>query len=480
MPIIKMHPKTNDAYRLFHEGVQMFARMEANGIPVDMGYVDREIASVKKEANEKEKKLRSTKFYGNWQKKFGLKTNLGSKEQLGKILFKDMNYPVTQYTDKSKFLEKPFRKASTSEEHLKKVPLKFVGEYIDWSRLTNKVLKILEAIKRETINGRLHPFFDLHLVKSFRGSSHDPNFQNFPIRNKKMGQLIRSAFIPPPGWQFYELDFNILEVRIATCYHKDPRMIKYVTGGGDMHLDQAMEIYCLKDFQVSKESRYCAKNKYVFPQFYGSYYVDCAIALWNAIHNMELKVKRKEDGKECTGRGLQEHLARFGITELGACDPDKDPVPGTFEYHIKEVEQRFWNEKFPVYRDWKKAKYKRYLEKGSFQSLTGFTYQGIYRRNQVINLDVQGSAFHCCLQACILIEKELWRCKMKTRICGTIHDSILAYGPPGEREGFLELASGIMTREIARMWPWIIVPLTVEAEVAPIGASWFHKEKVAC
>ena len=46
-------------------------------------------------------------------------------------------------------------------------------------------------------------------------------------------------------------------------------------------------------------------------------------------------------------------------------------------------------------------------------------------RKQVSNFPVQGSAFHCLLWCLIQIQKQFTRRKLRTRIIGQIHDSLI-------------------------------------------------------
>ena len=76
-----------------------------------------------------------------------------------------------------------------------------------------------------------------------------------------------------------------------------------------MHRDMAMQLYILKQKQVNKPIRHAAKNKFVFAEFYGDWFVSCARSLWDEIDSGHLEVD---------GKSLKEHLAEHGITELGA------------------------------------------------------------------------------------------------------------------------------------------------------------------
>ena len=67
---------------------------------------------------------------------------------------------------------------------------------------------------------------------------------------------------------------------------------------------------------------------------------------------------------------------------------------------------------------------------------------------------------------------------MRSLIIGQIHDSIVSDVHVNELDDFLEKCKTIMTQDVRRAWSWIIVPLGVEAEVSPVGGTWFDKETV--
>jgi hypothetical protein len=215
--------------------------------------------------------------------------------------------------------------------------------------------------------------------------------------------------------------------------------------------------------------RFYTKNQFVFPQFYGSYYLDCARNLWESMEKNQFAMGDTT---------IQEHLKEQGIKRRGSCSSDIKPLMGTFEHHIKQVEDHFWNKRFHVYRDWKKSWYQAYLKKGYYDTVTGFRISGVMRRNDVINYGIQGSAFHCLLWSLIELQERLKRKRMRAKIIGQIHDSILADVPVNELDTFLPLARKIMVEEIAETWPWIIVPLEVEAEVTSPGGNWYDKKEV--
>jgi hypothetical protein len=177
---------------------------------------------------------------------------------------------------------------------------------------------------------------------------------------------------------------------------------------------------------------------------------------------------------------VKKHLASKGIKELGECDPDQSPRKGTFEAHVKEVEDAMWR-KFSVYYEWRKKQWADYQEKGYFDLPTGFRISwgqsGVLSRNDCICYPAQGASFHCLLWTLIQLQKWLVKNKMKSRIVGQIHDSMEGTSPPNEIDLVLDEAKRIVTEDLPKHWPWLTVPMQIEIEVAGIGKSWFDKRE---
>lgn len=445
-----------DAYNLFHAGSKVFSKIENNGMRIDTDYVKQAIDDTEKEISLLEQEIRDSDEGKKWIKKYGNKTTFYSDKQLAYVLFKILKYEPVMFTASGA--------AATSAEALEQINSEFVDKIFKLKKLNKACNTYLKNFLSESVDGILRPFFNLHLVKSYRSSSDNPNFQNIPVRDPLIKELIRKSFKAREGRRIVEIDYSALEVRIAACYHKDPNMISYIQDKTkDMHRDMAME--CFRLDQVTKEVRYVAKNMFVFPQFYGSYYASCAPNMWAAIDKLKLTT--------VDGKPLKEHLEEQEIYRLG-----KEVEPKTFLSHIKHVEDDFWGNRFPVYNQWKKDWYAEYQKKGYFNSLTGFTYSGYMRRNEVINLAVQGSAFHCTLWALINLQDTLERREMKTLIIGQIHDSIVADVPDCELYSYLKIAQNIMTKRLCKAWKWIKVPLEIEAEITPVNGTWFEKKEI--
>lgn len=451
---------TADAYDLIHQGTLALSAVEAAGIRIDVDYLHRAIKKATNQIKKLETALQETDVFKAWQKRFGTSTKLGSRSQLGTVFFEVLGYNRSESNK------------SNDEKAFIHIDHSFIKDYFTIEKLKKAKQTYLEGILRECVDGYLHAFYNLNIARSYRSTSDNPNFQNMPVRNELMSRLIRQCFIARKDHQLVEIDFSGIEVCGAACYNKDPVLIEYICDKTkDMHRDMAAQCFMLPTKQVAKKTRYAAKNMYVFPEFYGSYYVDCSRNLWEAIDNLQLKTEKD-------GIPLYDWLRSKGIKKLGKCDPKARPVPGTFEHHIQAVEKDFWERRFKVYADWKRRWYNRYLQEGGFNLLTGFRINGVYRRNEVINLPIQGTSFHFLLWCLIQLNRELRKRKMKSVIVGQIHDSIVADVHEDELDDYLVLVKQIMTVDLPHHWKWINVPLSVEAEVSPPGGSWYDKEKV--
>ena len=332
------------------------------------------------------------------------------------------------------------------------------GEFKPGNHVITKVEWIKEKVDVYDIEVEdFHNFFANEIC--VHNSSSSPNLQNVPIRDKIAQRACRRAVYPRAGHRLVEVDYSGIEVRVSACVHKDPQMIKYITDKTtDMHRDMAMECYKLELDEVSKAARQGAKNQFVFPEFYGSYWKNTGPGLW----------KWAQDCETAQGVSLIKHLKKHGLgTEL------------RFMKHIRKVEDRFWNERFRVYNQWKEKFWKRYLRNGYFETLTGFRCQGPMRKNEVVNYPIQGPAFHCLLKAKALTKQWIAEQRLEQDVlpCGQVHDSGMFSTAPDVFEHFAVNVHRIWCEELRKAWDWIIVPLEIEIDATPVDGNWFRKEE---
>lgn len=463
---MKVQPITHAGYKLFHEGSIALAQVEANGLKIDTEYLSQAIKDTDIKIVKLKERLKRSKLYKTWLKHYGTKINLGSQHQLGEIVFNVAKIAKGEKTEKG-------GKYKTDVNTLEDIEHPFIEQYMKLTRLNTTRNTFLATIQKHTEkNGYMHPCYNLHLARSMRSSVDSPNGQNIPIRDEEMASVVRPCFIPrSKNRQICEHDFSGIEVKTSACYNLDPKLIKYIKDKRtDMHRDMGMQIYIATIDEMTKQIRHCAKNKFVFPEFYGDWYLSCAKSLWQAVKKQKLET--------ADGVPLYEHLQQHGIRGLGRCVQSEDPLPHTFEKHLKEVEHDFWNNRFKVYNQWKYDFYDEYVRKGYFDTLTGFRISGDLDRKKVVNYPIQGSAFHCLLWSLIRVQKLLRKYNMKTLLIGQIHDSIIADVSAGELSSYVEIAHKVMTEDLLRHYPWIIVPMEAEAEVAPLGESWYAKKSL--
>lgn len=454
-----MKPSTPAAFKLMMNGSAALCDIEQNGMRIDVDYLDRTIKETDIRIKEMQADLRNDKVYKIWRRRFGERTDLGSRKQLGVIIFKDMGVECKHRTKTGR--------PKTDVESLEDVDFPFVEKLTTLEKLKKVQSTYLIGVRRETVNGFVHPVCNLHLVITFRSSYNNPNIQNQPHHDPIQSKLIRTAFIPRKDHVILEMDYDGHEFRGAASFWQDKAMAEWANNPDlDIHRDMAAECYCLDRDQVTKNSRYFAKNQFVFPILYGSYYISCAKNLWNVIHRDKITTT--------DGVGLYDHLLEQGITELGDLNPRNDPRPGTFEKHIKEVEEDF-NKKFPEWSEKKEKWWDKYVKNGQFRISTGFVCSGVYSRNQLMNTPIQGPSFHILLWSLIQINNYFKKHKMRSKILCQIHDSIMMDVFEPELQDVIEICQRIMTKEVRKHWKWISVPLETEIEVAV--RNWHEKKE---
>jgi DNA polymerase I-like protein with 3'-5' exonuclease and polymerase domains len=155
-------------------------------------------------------------------------------------------------------IQKAFDKLSIPYEHTATGKPKFdknfllthkhpVAKMIVEARETNKArTTFIDTIIRHSHKGRIHA--NINQMRSDEGggtvtgrfSYSNPNLQQVPARNKEIGPLIRSVFIPNEGCTWGSFDYSQQEPRVLVHYAA-------LTGGGLKGADEVIESYKTKD-----------------------------------------------------------------------------------------------------------------------------------------------------------------------------------------------------------------------------------------
>jgi uracil-DNA glycosylase family 4 len=444
----------SEAQKIQHEGHLCMGDIQMNGIPIDKDYYVKADGRLAKKITIQKKQLWNTEEAKDFHREYGQPVDWGSTDDL-QILFDDMGIKLPKQTKTG---------YSTDKDSLAKIEHP-IAQGISYLRKLDKIkgtymAQFLREYHEET--KRIYPFFDTHTTQTYRSSSSEPNFQNIPVRDAEARNYTRGGIIPSPGNQLLETDFGAQEVRIACCHSGDPVLIRD-TIDGDMHRDQGFNLFGLGDAEITKDIRFYAKNGFVFPELYGSYYVACARELWENVVIGGLRTG--------TGRLVREHLQDKQIIGKGS------NAYADFERHVQACEEAFWN-KYEAHREWQYRTIRSYQEKGYVQLLFGHRRGGYLKKNMIINTPIQGDAYLCLQYTLVILNEMAKREGWKTQIIGQIHDSILLNLHPPETEYVLRQINRIATRQIREDNEWVIVPLLIEAEIAPVDAPWLLKQSI--
>ena len=461
---------TKDAYQLFHKTSLVFAEMEQQGVRLDVDYCKNMADHLNRQIKYLMGNIQNSELYSYGKDRFGPKFNINSDEQLAQILYHPDYYGLKPYKytpgvcplckgkdDNCIFCRGIGKNISVDEESLTKgTNLQTISDLLKVRKYNKTKDTYLLNWLKESVHGVIHPNFNLHLVITFRSSCSDPNFQNVPKRNPEIQKICRQALIPRKGNKLCAIDFSGAEIRFGISYHKDPQMIIYVKDPTtDMHRDQAMEIYLLSLDQMTNPIRHSGKNNFVFPEFYGDWFGSCAINLWenakNPTHNL------------LDGTHLIDHLKSKNIKSLSK-----------FKNHMEKVENKFWNERFKVYDDWKNKWWDKYQRLGYFDMLSGFRCEGVFTKKQVCNHPIQGTSFHGLCYSLIEISKYIIEHQLKSKIILQVHDEVLIDLYPPEQDELIEACYNIMTQKIRKEWPWICVPMDVDISISEIDGNWYN------
>lgn len=456
---MKIEATTKDAYQLFHEGTYALARAERVGFRFDIDIANKHKADLTTQIEELEKKIENSDFFKHWQSTTRQPVNINSPDQLGKHLYGTLGLKPPKLTKTNK--------GSTDVQSLEKLNIPEIGFLLEIRKLKKIRDTYLGSFFREQANGVIHPSYSLSFPITFRSSCSNPNLQNIPVREEQAKFITRSCLFPRKGHQLLEVDYGQLEVRISACYNNDQKLI-YDILHGDMHTDMAKELFMIDDFDRSIDGhstlRNASKNGFVFPEFYGSYYKNCAESLvcqWGGLSN-DSNWRAKQGIEVEPGYYLSDHLRAKGFKNLHQ-----------YTQHVEHVEDMFWNERYKTYTQWKKDWYAKYQRTGYVDLKTGFRCIGVMSENDSINYPIQGAAFHCMLWSFIQIDKQLRKRRFKTRIIGQIHDSIILDVHPKELDEVAALVYDVTVNQLPKHWDWITVPLEVDADIGEVDAPWY-------
>ncbi|HEV2201769.1 MAG TPA: DNA polymerase I [Bryobacteraceae bacterium] len=225
--------------------VAVLARMEKLGVRVDPDQL--KVLSVRMDA---EIARLSAEIYDISGRTF----NINSPQQLGKVLFEDMNLPAPKGA-RGKAISTA---ADVLEELAADHPIaQKVLEFRQLAKLKGTYADALPVLI-DPVTGRVHTTFNQTGAATGRLSSSDPNLQNIPIRTE-LGREIRAAFVPRAGWKLIVADYSQIELRLLAHMSRDAVLTEAFRNGEDIHTRTAAEVFSVPPLMITPEQRRNAK-----------------------------------------------------------------------------------------------------------------------------------------------------------------------------------------------------------------------------
>ncbi len=185
----------------------------------------------------------------------GEEFNLGSPQQLGRILFDKLGLPAgrqnkTGYATGADVLQSLARSFPVAAKVL---------EWREVSKLKSTYIDVLPTLV--DAHGRIHTIFNQTSTATGRLSSTNPNLQNIPVRSE-LGRRIRKAFVAPSDDRvLLAADYSQIELRLMAHLSGDEAMRAAFHEGQDIHDFTARRIFDVGPFaEVTRNQRTMAKS----------------------------------------------------------------------------------------------------------------------------------------------------------------------------------------------------------------------------
>ena len=390
----------------------VLADMEITGIKVDKNYLKEIETNLKIKMDDLEQEIYDDA---------GVKFNIMSPSQLGKVLFETLKIKYPKKVKDNKY--------STSKDILDKIIYAHpivpkILEYRTLAKLyTNYAVGLQEEVREDD---RIHTIFTQTLTRTGRLSSISPNLQNIPAR-KDFSKLIRKAFIPDEDSVLMSSDYSQVELRVFASMSGEENLIKAFNEGKDIHAKTASEIFHVPIDAVTKDMRRQAKAVN-FGILYG-------ISSFGLSEDLGIDMK---EAKEF----IDNYLKTF---------------PGIQEYMEKEKEEAYKNGYVKTLMNRKRVveelKSKNYMIRSSGERMA-------------LNTPIQGTAADILKKAMVEIYAEFKKRNLKSKMLIQVHDELVFNVLNSELEEVKTIVRNIMENTFK-----LKVPLKVDIEV---GSNWYE------
>ena len=390
----------------------ILAEMEHTGVLVDVPRLEEMGTELKRRLEEIEKEIYELA---------GEEFNINSPKQLGPILFEKLGLRIikktkTGYSTAADVLEQ----LEHDHEIIPKILL-----YRQLGKLQSTYIEgLLKVVDKES--SKIHTRYNQALTQTGRLSSIEPNLQNIPIRIEE-GRKIRHAFVPSEkDWILFAADYSQIELRVLAHIAKDEKLIAAFKSGQDIHTQTAMDVFHVKEEEVTSNMRRQAKAVN-FGIVYG-------ISDFGLSQN--LGITRKE---------AKQFIERYF-----------ESYPGVKAYMDDIVQE---------------AKHKGYVttlmnRRRYLPEITSRNFNlRSFAERTAMNTPIQGTAADIIKKAMIDLREKLKDENMQARMLLQVHDELILEAPKEELEKLKEIVPAMMENTVE-----LSVPL--KAEYA-FGESWY-------
>ncbi|RRJ88931.1 DNA polymerase I [Paenimyroides tangerinum] len=394
--------------------VSVLADMEAEGIRLDIPYLNALSEELTIEANTLETRIFETA---------GEVFNLASPKQLGEILFDKLKIGG------SKPKKTKTGQYATGEEILSDLvnEHQIVKDILEWRQIVKLKNTYVDALplQVDVRTNRVHTDYMQAVAATGRLSSNNPNLQNIPVRTER-GQKVRKAFVArDENHVLVSADYSQIELRIIAALSGEPNMIESFQRNEDIHKSTAAKVFNVTLNEVTREQRSHAKTVN-----FGIIYGVSAFGLSQQTNLTRSESKELIDAYYATYPKLKSYI--------------QDQITFAQDYgYVQTVSGR-----------------RRYLK--DIHSGNAMVRSGAERN--AVNAPIQGSAADIIKIAMINIHKRLKAENWKSKMLLQVHDELVFDVPKDE----LEAIKPMIKQEMENAFK-LIVPLEVEIGV---GNDW--------
>ncbi len=350
----------------------------------------------------------------------GKEFNINSTQQLGVVLFEDLQLPPVKKTKTG---------YSTNADVLEKLKNKhpIIQAIMDYRMLTKLNSTYAEGlVKVIGEDGRIHTTFQNMVTATGRLSSTEPNLQNIPVRTE-LGSEIRKMFVPKDGCVFIDADYSQIELRVLSHIAGDAIMQEAFRTGEDIHRVTASQVFGIKPEEVTSLMRRHAKAVN-----FGIVYGISDFSLSEDIGVSRKEAKAYIDSYLEKYSGVRQYM--HDVVEKAKADGYVTTLMGRRRY-LPELQSRNFN-------------------------LRSFG------ERCAMNTPIQGTAADIIKLAMVRVARVLSEQHPNAKLVLQVHDELIVECPEAEAE----TVRALLEREMEQVMT-LDVPLVAEAK---IGGSWYE------